>query len=133
MQKKLAQAAKKNSLSLIFVIMLMDVIGITILNPVAPYIVRRFSSAALMVSMITIIYAAGQFVAAPLMGKLGDRYGRRPVLLISIFGQGIGYLIFGLGGGLWVLFLGRLIGGFTGGNLSTATAYIADISNGQIK
>jgi DHA1 family tetracycline resistance protein-like MFS transporter len=128
MQKKLAQAAKKNSLSLIFVIMLMDVIGITILNPVAPYIVRRFSSAALMVSMITIIYAAGQFVAAPLMGKLGDRYGRRPVLLISIFGQGIGYLIFGLGGGLWVLFLGRLIGGFTGGNLSTATAYIADIS-----
>lgn len=108
--------------------MLMDVIGITILNPVAPYIVRRFSTAALMVSMITIIYASGQFMAAPLMGKLGDRYGRRPVLLISIFGQGIGYLIFGLGGGLWVLFLGRFIGGITGGNLSTATAYIADVS-----
>ncbi len=106
----------------------MDVIGITILNPVAPFIVRRFSSAALMVSMITIIYAAGQFVAAPLMGKLGDRYGRRPVLLISILGQGIGYLIFGLGGNLWILFLGRLIGGITGGNLSIATAYIADIS-----
>jgi DHA1 family tetracycline resistance protein-like MFS transporter len=118
----------KKSLSLIFLIMLMDVIGITILNPVAPYIVRQYSNSALMVSMITIIYAAGQFVAAPLMGKLGDRYGRRPILLISIFGQGIGYLVFGVGGGLWVLFLGRLIGGITGGNLSTATAYIADIS-----
>jgi MFS family permease len=62
------------------------------------------------------------------MGKLGDRYGRRPVLLVSLVGQGIGYLIFGLGGSLWVLFLGRLIGGITGGNLSTATAYIADVS-----
>jgi DHA1 family tetracycline resistance protein-like MFS transporter len=128
MQIKRTPGTRKSSLGLIFFIMLMDVIGITILNPVAPYIVRRFSSAALMVSMVTIIYAAGQFIAAPLMGKLGDRYGRRPVLLISIFGQGVGYLIFGLGGGLWILFLGRLIGGITGGNLSTATAYIADVS-----
>src|SRR5512135_3446316 len=118
----------KKSLVLIFLIMLMDVIGITILNPVAPYIVRHFNNAALSVSMITIIYAAGQFVAAPLMGKLGDRYGRRPILLISIFGQGIGYLTFGFGNTLWMLYLGRLIGGITGGNLSTAAAFIVDVS-----
>ena len=116
------------TLGLIFFIMLMDIVGITVLSPVAPYIVRRYSNEALMVSMITVIYAAAQFFAAPLLGKLGDRYGRRPVLLISLVGQGIGYAIFGLGGSLWILFLARFIGGVTGGNLSTATAYIADVS-----
>ncbi len=119
---------KKGALGLIFVIMLMDIIGITVLNPVAPYLVRRYDERALMVTMITMIYAAGQFIAAPLMGKLGDRLGRRPVLLFSIAGQGAGYLIFGLGGSLWVLFAARLVGGITGGNLSTAAAYIADVS-----
>ena len=118
----------KAALSLIFIIMLMDVIGITLLSPVAPYIVQKYSHSALMVSMLTVLYAGGQFIAAPMIGKLGDRYGRRPVLLISLLGQGIGYLIFGLGGSLWVLFLGRVIGGITGGNLSTASAYIADVS-----
>ncbi|MFH1524219.1 MAG: MFS transporter [Chloroflexota bacterium] len=128
MQPTQAPASNKRSLGLIFFIMLMDVIGITLLTPVAPYLVQEYSSQALMVTMITVLYAGGQFVAAPLIGKLGDRYGRRPVLLISLVGQGIGYLIFGLGGALWVLFLGRIIGGITGGNLSTATAYIADVS-----
>jgi multidrug resistance protein len=106
----------------------MDVIGITVLSPVAPYIVRRYSNEALMVTMITVIYAAAQFFAAPLMGKLGDRYGRRPVLLVSLLGQAVGYIIFGIGGALWVLFLARLVGGITGGNMSTASAYIADVS-----
>ncbi len=119
---------KKGALGLIFFIMLMDIIGIIILSPVAPYIVRKYSDDALMVGMITVIYAGGQFLAAPLMGKLGDRFGRRPVLLLSILGQGLGYLVFAGGGALWVLFLGRLIGGITGGNLSTAGAYIADVS-----
>ena len=123
----------KAALSLIFVIMLMDVIGITLLSPVAPYIVQKYSSEALMVSMLTVLYAGGQFVAAPLIGKLGDRYGRRPVLLISLLGQAIGYLIFGMGGALWILFLGRIIGGITGGNLSTASAYIADVSKPEVR
>jgi DHA1 family tetracycline resistance protein-like MFS transporter len=112
----------------IFFVMLMDVMGITMLSPVAPQIVLRFSSEAVLVAMITVVYACGQVIAAPLIGKLGDRYGRRPVLLISVLGQSLGYLIFGLGGSLWVLFLGRLIGGITAGNLSTAGAYIADVS-----
>lgn len=118
----------KGALGLIFFIMLMDIIGLTFLWPVAPFIVQRYSNAALMVTMLTVLYAAGQFFAAPLMGKLGDRYGRRPVLLVSLLGQGIAYIIFGIGGALWVLFVGRLVGGITGGNLSTASAYIADIS-----
>jgi MFS transporter, DHA1 family, tetracycline resistance protein len=123
-------ARKKSSpaLILIFLIMLLDVMGITMLSPVAPQIVLRYSSEAVMVTMITIIYACGQFIAAPLIGKLGDRYGRRPVLLLSVLGQAVGYLIFGLAGSLWMLLLGRLLGGLTAGNLSTASAYIADVS-----
>jgi len=116
------------ALGVIFIIMLMDIVGLLILTPVAPYLVREYSDLALAVTMVTVLYAAGQFIAAPFMGKLGDRYGRRPVLLISLIGQVAGYLVFAYGGALWVLFLGRLIGGITGGNFSTATAYLADIS-----
>jgi DHA1 family tetracycline resistance protein-like MFS transporter len=115
----------KFALGLIFSIMLMDIVGLLVIAPVAPYIIGRYSPDALMVTMTTVFYAAAQFFAAPLMGKLGDRFGRRPVLLISLLGQAVGYFLFGLGGALWILFLGRI----TGGNFSTATAYIADVSH----
>ncbi len=121
--------ATPRSLSLIFFIMLMDIIGLSILTPVAPYIVKRYSDNALMVTMLTVIYAGAQFFAAPALGKISDRLGRRPVLLVSVLGSAIGYFVFGIGGALWVLFLSRLIDGITGGNMSTAMAYIADVSS----
>jgi multidrug resistance protein len=123
-----APQGHKGALVFIFFVVLMDLIGMTILTPVAAYVVRQYSPDALMVSMLTVIYAAAQFFAAPLLGKLSDRYGRRPVLLISILGSAAGYLLFGIGGALWVLFLSRLIDGFTGGNISTASAYLADVT-----
>ncbi len=122
------RSSNRRAISIIFLIMLMDIIGLTLLNPVSPYIVKRYSEDALMVTMLNVIYAAGQFFAAPLFGKLGDRFGRRPVLILSVIGSAVGYLIFGIGGALWVLFLSRVIDGITGGNLSTAAAYIADVS-----
>jgi multidrug resistance protein len=118
----------KRVLRLIFFIMLMDIVGMSIIFPVAPYIVQRYSSDALMVTMLTVIYAGAQFFAAPALGKISDRVGRRPVLLASVFGSAVGYFIFGIGGALWVLFLSRLIDGITGGNISTASAYIIDVS-----
>ena len=118
----------KRALRIIFLIMLMDIVGMSIIFPVAPYIVQRYSGDALMVTMLTVIYAGAQFFAAPALGKISDRVGRRPVLLVSVFGSAIGYFIFGLGGALWVLFLSRLIDGITGGNISTASAYIIDVS-----
>ncbi len=121
----------RRSLNLIFLVMLMDIIGLTIIIPVAPYVVRRYSSEALMVTALSGLYAAMQFLAAPALGKISDRVGRRPVLLISVFGSAIGYIVFGIGGALWVLFLSRIIDGITGGNLSTASAYIADVSTPQ--
>jgi multidrug resistance protein len=116
------------ALTLVFLIMLLDVMGLTILFPVGAFLVRRYSQDALMVALLTGIYAGAQLLAAPALGKLSDRYGRRPVLLVSLLGSAAGYVLFGVGGALWVLFLSRAIDGVTGGNMSTATAYIADVS-----
>jgi DHA1 family tetracycline resistance protein-like MFS transporter len=122
------QKTTKRALALIFFIILVDIIGMSLLFPVAPYIVQRYSNDALMVTMLTVIYAGAQFFAAPALGKVSDRLGRRPVLLVCVLGSAIGYFIFGFAGALWVLFLSRLIDGITGGNISTASAYIIDVS-----
>jgi MFS transporter, DHA1 family, tetracycline resistance protein len=126
-----APKANKAALGFVFAVLLLDLIGLTILMPVAAYIVRQYSDDALMVTLMTVIYAAAQFFAAPLLGTLSDRYGRRPVLLLSVLGSAFGYYLFGVGGALWVLLLSRLIDGITGGNLSTASAYIADVTPPQ--
>lgn len=128
MNNPISAKAKGRALGVIFFIMLMDIIGLSILGPVAPYIVKRYSGDALMVTMLTVVYAGALFFAAPALGKISDRVGRRPVLLASVLGSAIGYFIFGIGGALWVLLLSRLIDGVTGGNLSTAAASIADLS-----
>jgi DHA1 family tetracycline resistance protein-like MFS transporter len=119
---------KKGALALIFFIMLMDVAGISIFYPIAPFIVRKYSPDPSMVTMLSVLYAAAQFIAAPVLGRLSDRYGRRPILLFSLIGSACGYVLFGIGGSLWMLFLSRVIDGLTGGNMSTAGAYIVDIS-----
>ena len=79
----------KRVLRIIFLIMLMDIVGMSIIFPVAPYIVQQYSGDALMVTMLTIIYAGAQFFAAPALGKISDRVWRRPVLLFSVFGSAI--------------------------------------------
>lgn len=119
------------SLGLIFAILLLDVIGLSMLYPIAPYIVLRYSNDALMVTLLTVIYAAGQFFAAPVLGRLGDIFGRRPVLLVSLLGSAIGYLVLGIGGALWIVLISRLINGVTAGNQSVATAYIADVATDE--
>jgi len=126
-----AGSAKKAALAFIFAVILLDIIGLTVLIPVQAYVVRQYSDDALMVTLLTVLYAAAQFFAAPLLGTLSDRLGRRPVLLASVLGSAVGYVLFGIGGSLWVLFLSRLIDGVTGGNLSTTSAYIADVTPPQ--
>lgn len=106
-------------------------IGFTIVIPVIPYLVKPYTTSqnqAIVVSLLTSAYAFCVFIAAPGLGAISDRYGRRPVLLISLLGSVIGYTIFGIGGAVWVLFLGRVIDGLTGGDISTIFAYFADIT-----
>jgi MFS family permease len=121
------------ALALVFAILLLDVIGISLLYPIAAYLVLRYSNDAFMVTLLTVIYAAAQFMAAPLLGKLGDIYGRRPILLISLAGSVAGYIVLGIGGALWILFVSRLIDGITAGNQSVAAAYIADVSTPEAR
>jgi DHA1 family tetracycline resistance protein-like MFS transporter len=125
------QKASKGALAFIFATVFLDLLGAAMLIPVLAYIVRLYNTDALTVGLLSVIYSAAQFAAAPILGWLSDRSGRRPVLLLSVLGSAIGYFIFGLGGALWVLFLSRLIDGITGGNISTAQAYIADVTPPQ--
>ncbi|MGZ4847251.1 MAG: MFS transporter [Halobacteriota archaeon] len=111
-----------------FAVTLLDFVGLTIFLTIQAFIVRQYNDSAIAVSLLTALYAAAQFISAPLLGQLSDRYGRRPLLLISLFGSFVGYLLFGIGGALWVLYLSRLIDGFTGGNVSIATAIVSDLS-----
>ncbi|HDX9651034.1 tetracycline resistance MFS efflux pump [Bacillus wiedmannii] len=106
-------------------------IGFSIILPVVPFLVQPYISSpeeqALVVTLLTSVYAVCVFFSAPALGVLSDKYGRRPLLLICLFGSAIGYLVFGVGGALWVLFAGRIIEGITGGSISTIFAYFADI------
>lgn len=106
-------------------------IGFSIIMPVVPFLVQLYTSnpgeQAIVVTLLTSVYALCVFFAAPVLGALSDKYGRRPLLLVCLLGSAIGYFIFGIGGALWVLFAGRIIEGITGGSISTIFAYFADI------
>lgn len=123
----------KAALGFIFTTVLIDVIGLGIIIPVVPDLIRQLtgkglSRAAELNGLLTFAYAFMQFVCAPLMGNLSDRYGRRPVLLFSLLGFGFDYLFQGFAPTLGWLFVGRIIAGMTGASFTTATAYIADVS-----
>ena len=119
---------KQIRLGVLFLIMWMDVVGVSLFYPIAWRIVGQFTPGAMMVSMLTVLYSAAQFIAAPILGKLSDRWGRRPMLLASLAGSSVGYVLFGLAGALWLLLLARVVGGLSGGNISIASAAIADLS-----
>jgi DHA1 family tetracycline resistance protein-like MFS transporter len=120
--------AKKSPLPIIFLTIFIDLVGFGIVFPVLPLYAERFGASTFTIGALVAIFSAMQLMAAPLLGKLSDRVGRRPVLLISIFGSGIGFVIMGAAGALWMLFLARIIDGASGGNISTAQAYIADVT-----
>lgn len=118
----------RRALAFIFGVAVLDLLGLTLLLPVTPFLVRQYEAGAIYVTLMTVVYAAAQFLAAPLLGRLSDHYGRKPVLLLCLLGSALGYFLFGIGGALWVLLLSRLIDGITGGNMSIVSAYIADVT-----
>ncbi len=102
--------------------------GVGVLIPVIPFVVLPYRSDALTVGLLALAFSAAQFAASPFLGVWSDRVGRRPVLLVCVIGTAVGYFLFGWAKSLQMLFAARLLAGFAGGSISTAQAYIADIS-----
>lgn len=117
-------------IAIIFVTILIDLIGFGIMIPVLPYYVKlpEFQASPFEIGMLFAVYSLMQFIFSPILGGLSDKYGRRPVLFFSLLGTCAAALITGLSTTLWMVFIGRMLDGVTGGNISTAQAYIADVT-----
>jgi len=118
----------RTTIGIIFLIVFIDLVGFGIVIPILPLYGERFQPSGLTLGLLMASYSAMQFIFAPILGRLSDRVGRRPVLLISLVGSVIGYLLFGFAGSMAVLFAARIIDGISGGNIATAQAVIADIT-----
>ncbi|WP_421592973.1 TCR/Tet family MFS transporter [Shinella sp. M27] len=128
----------RRGLFLVFMIMFLDVIGIAIIMPVLPAYLRELtgddlSHAAIDGGWLLLVYAGMQFLFAPFIGNLSDRFGRRPVLLACVLTFAIDNLICALATSYWMLFIGRILAGISGASFSTAAAYIADVSNDETR
>ena len=107
----------------------LDLVGFGIVVPILGRYAERFGASGLQVGLLFASYSLAQLICAPLLGRLSDRIGRKPVIILSLFGTAVGSLVTGAAGALWVLFVGRIIDGASGGSLSVAQAAVADISS----
>ncbi len=130
------KTTRSAAIGFIFITLLIDVTGWGIIIPVIPKLIEQLIHGDISVASkyggwLTFAYAITQFICAPILGNLSDKYGRRPVLLFSLFGFGIDYLFLSFAPTIEWLFVGRIIAGVTGASFTTATAYIADISTNE--
>lgn len=130
---------RKAAIGFIFITLLIDVTGLGLIIPVVPKLIEdllhttNISKVALFGGLLTFAYAIMQFLFAPVLGNLSDKYGRRPVLLFSLLGFGLDYLLLAFAPSIGWLFVGRIIAGITGASMTTASAYIADISTPETR
>jgi DHA1 family tetracycline resistance protein-like MFS transporter len=119
---------KDKALASIFLVVFIDLLGFSLILPLLPYLAKNYQANDFQVGLLVAVYAAASLVGAPILGRLSDRYGRRPLLLVSIFGTFIGFLMLAFAQNIWMLFLARIIDGLTAGNISIAQAYISDVT-----
>ncbi|MEJ2706091.1 MAG: MFS transporter [Anaerolineales bacterium] len=113
----------------IFIIVLVDLLGLTVIIPLLPLYATSFGADPFLIGVLGAAYPVMQFIGAPVLGRLSDRFGRKPVLLVSQVGTFIGFIILGLANTIWLIFLARIIDGISGANISTAQAAITDSTN----
>lgn len=116
------------ALAIVYATIFLDVLGLGVLIPILPYYVRQFNTDAATVGWLSVSFSAAQFAASPFLGALSDRWGRRPIILWNILGSAFAYYLFGWASSLWLLMTARILEGITGGSISTAQAYIADVT-----
>ncbi|PDV96715.1 MFS transporter [Candidatus Chloroploca asiatica] len=126
MKHVLARVRRGSPLAIVFASVFIDMLGYGMIVPLLPFLVREYSASALLVGLLSSLYALMQLFMAPLLGAVSDRIGRRPVLIGCLAGSGVAYLLLGLSNTLGLLFLAVGLGGMAGASLPTAQAYIAD-------
>jgi DHA1 family tetracycline resistance protein-like MFS transporter len=119
---------KDKRLLIIFLTVFIDLVGFGIIIPMNPYLAEAYGATPLQVGLLMSVYSLMQFIFSPLWGQISDRVGRRPIILISLLGASMAHLSFAFAGSFWALVVARALAGVFGGNLSTAMAYIADIT-----
>ncbi|HEX8898439.1 MAG TPA: MFS transporter, partial [Chthoniobacterales bacterium] len=118
----------RSPLFVLFLTVFIDLIGFGIVIPILPLYAEQFHASPIAIGWLTGIYSGMQIIFTPILGKLSDRLGRRPVLFVSIVGTAIGFALMGLAHSMTLLFAGRIIAGITGGNIAIPQAYIADVT-----
>ena len=121
----------KSALATVFLVVVIDLLGFGIVLPLLPFYAQEFSASAVTIGLLYSVYSFMQLIFSPIWGSWSDRVGRRPIMLMSTFGAVIAYVIFGFAESLSVLFLSRIVAGTMGGNISTAQAYIADVTDSE--
>ncbi|HEX8273353.1 MAG TPA: MFS transporter [Longimicrobiaceae bacterium] len=122
------RAVGRSPLAVVFLTVFLDLVGFGIVIPLLPLYAERFGAGPVAVTWLVAVYSLMQLLFAPWWGALSDRVGRRPVLLVGLFGSAASYLLFGLAGSLATLFVGRALAGLMGANVGVAQAYIADVT-----
>jgi MFS family permease len=122
---------KRAPLLPIFLVVLVDVLGFTIVYPLLPFYAEKFGASPLVATTLVSVYAACSLISTPVIGRLSDQFGRRRLLLLSQAGTCAGFIVLGYSEHLWMVFLGRILDGVTAGNLSIAQAYISDHTQPQ--
>lgn len=123
-----AEAVKRSPLLPIFLIVQVDVLGLSIMLPLLPFYAEKLGASATVVGLLISTYAACQLIAGPILGRMSDHMGRKPLLVVSQIGTFLGFLLLAAANSLWLVFVARIIDGLTAGNLSLAQAYIADVT-----
>jgi len=118
-------------MALILFTVFLDLVGVGLIFPIGPFYASAFGADAFQVGLLFTLFSVAQFLTIPLLATLSDRWGRRPILLIGIAGEVVGYLLFGTAGSLTLLYVSRIVAGASSGNIGAAQAYIADISSAR--